>query len=245
MDRLVSWAGKEVLIKAVAQAIPTYAMSVFKLPTNLCHVIQSTINRFCWGYNTGKQKIHWVKGELLCKMKNMGGLGFREMEAFNDALLAKQFWRLAKSENTLVASLLKAWYFPNCSIFEAELGSHPSFTWRSILSAGTLVEKGSRWLVGDGDTLDIWHSRWLPRSVTFAPYTPKPLDGSISKVSDLIDYEQGGWKEGLIRELFLQGDAETILDIPLCSSWPRDKLIWHYTSNGRFTVQSAYQLQVS
>jgi len=119
----------------------------------------------------------------------MGGLGFCEMEAFDDALLAKQFWRLAKSENTLVASLLKARYFPNFNIFKAELGSHPSFTWRSILSARTLVVKGSRWLVGDGATLDIWHSRWLPRPITFAPYTPKPSGGSISKVSDLIDYE--------------------------------------------------------
>ena len=45
-DKLLSWAGREVLIKAVAQAIPTYAMSVFKLPSNLCTAIQSMINRF-------------------------------------------------------------------------------------------------------------------------------------------------------------------------------------------------------
>ena len=194
MDRLVSWAGREVLIKAVAQAIPTYAMSVFKLPTNLCHMIQSTINRFWWGYSTEKKKIHWVRSEVLCKAKTMGGLGFREMAAFNDALLAKQFWRLAKFENTLVASLLKARYFPHGNIFEAELGLYPSFTWRSILGARDLVVKGSRWLVGDGSTLNIWDSRWLPRPTSFAPYTPKPPEGSISKVSDLIDYERGAWK---------------------------------------------------
>jgi len=107
------------------------------------------------------------------------------------------------------------------------------------------VLRGSRWLVGDGASLDIWDSRWLPRPFTFAPYTPKPAGGSISKVSDLIDYEQGSWKEDLIRELFLPGDADTILDIPLCYSWPRDKLIWHFSSTGRFTVKSAYQLRLS
>ena len=50
MGRLASWAGREVLIKAVAQAIPTYSMSVFKLPVDLCHTIQASINRFWWGH---------------------------------------------------------------------------------------------------------------------------------------------------------------------------------------------------
>ena len=43
MNRLVSWVGKEVLIKVVAQAIPTYAMSIFKLPRDHCSSIQAMI----------------------------------------------------------------------------------------------------------------------------------------------------------------------------------------------------------
>ena len=47
MDQLVSWEGREVLIKAMAQVISTYAMSVFKFPMGLCQMIQTTINRLC------------------------------------------------------------------------------------------------------------------------------------------------------------------------------------------------------
>jgi hypothetical protein len=41
--------GKEVLIKSVLQAIPTYVMSVFKLPAGLCEEYMQLIRKFWWG----------------------------------------------------------------------------------------------------------------------------------------------------------------------------------------------------
>ncbi|KAM7502895.1 hypothetical protein LguiB_001799 [Lonicera macranthoides] len=44
--RLLSRAGKEVLIKAVIQSFPTYAMSVFKLPNSTCNEINAMVRKF-------------------------------------------------------------------------------------------------------------------------------------------------------------------------------------------------------
>ncbi|KAA3481753.1 reverse transcriptase [Gossypium australe] len=57
-SRLLSQGGKEVLIKSVLQAIPTYAMSCFLLPKSLCEKIESRFARFWWQKGAGKRGIH-------------------------------------------------------------------------------------------------------------------------------------------------------------------------------------------
>lgn len=75
-SKLLSKAGKEVLIKAVAQAIPTYMMSCFKIPKSLLQKINAMISRFWWGKMGGKRGMAWIKWTDLCIPNMQGGLGF-------------------------------------------------------------------------------------------------------------------------------------------------------------------------
>lgn len=53
----------------------------------------------------------------------MGGLGFRDIELFNLALLARQVWRILQSPDSLGARILNVMYFPKTYIMHASLGS--------------------------------------------------------------------------------------------------------------------------
>ncbi|KAA3481589.1 reverse transcriptase [Gossypium australe] len=60
-SRLLSQGGKEIFIKSVLQAIPTYAMSCFLFPKALCEMIESRIAHFWWQKGAGKRAIHWCQ----------------------------------------------------------------------------------------------------------------------------------------------------------------------------------------
>ena len=56
---MLSRAGKEVLIKAITQAIPTYIMGGFLLPVKLCEELNALCAKFWWGQVGNERKIHW------------------------------------------------------------------------------------------------------------------------------------------------------------------------------------------
>ena len=134
-EKLFSSAGKEVLIKAVAQAVPSYTMSCFKLPNTLCDELTGMVRQFWWGQVKDEKKLAWMSWEKMCLPKEKGGMGFRDLKLFNLALLAKQGWRLQTNTSSLFYCVYKAKYFPRCDFLEANLGRQPSFAWRSIWAA--------------------------------------------------------------------------------------------------------------
>ncbi|KAK9988307.1 hypothetical protein SO802_028546 [Lithocarpus litseifolius] len=167
-------------------------------------------------------------------------MGFRNLQAFNLALLAKQGWRILSNPNSLLAKVYKAKYFPYDDILNAKLGSNPSYAWRSIYNSLEVIRKGTRWRVGNGKRIHIWEDKWLPTPSTHKVIsTPRDFD-DFPMVSSLIDANSKWWKPDLVKALFLQSEASEILKIPLNLNLPEDSLIWLGNRRGSFLVKSAY-----
>lgn len=132
-DSQLNHAGKEVLIKSVIQTMPVYPFMCFKAPHSLCSRLNSAISKFWWRNNDTGNGIHWGAWNKLNVPKGDGGLGFKDFATFNDALLARQFWRINENPKALWARVLKGIYFADNNCWEACRGCSPSWIWCSLL----------------------------------------------------------------------------------------------------------------
>ena len=77
----------------------------------------------------------------MCDPKSEGGMGFKELSLFNEALLAKQTWQLLHNKNSLFYRVFKSQVFPNCSIMKAKEGHGGSYAWKSILKGQGVIRR--------------------------------------------------------------------------------------------------------
>jgi hypothetical protein len=87
-------------------------MSVFKFSAGLCDDLAQIIRNFWWGDEEDQRKVYWMGWDKMTRPKLQGGIGFRDLCLFNQALLAKQAWRLIEHPESLCARVLKARYYP-------------------------------------------------------------------------------------------------------------------------------------
>lgn len=243
-EKLLTKAGREILLKTVAQVIPNYAMSCFLFPRGLCSEMEKAIAQFYWSASGDDKKIHWASWEKLTRSKENGGMGFREIFYFNLAMVSKQYWRILHNSQSMVAQVLKAKYYPRGELSTANIGYQPSYLWRSLLKSRVLIERGTAWRIGNGERVNCWEDKWIKKATFEKPQYDHHRFTEIEKVADLIDHDTCSWKEATIRACFQGEDAEAILATPLSERRPHDRMIWNNTKSGKFTVKSAYYLVV-
>jgi ribonuclease HI len=240
-EKFMSHAAKDTLIKAVAQSLPAYVMGVFKMSTGFCENYEKIIRDFWWGDEENQRKVHWSAWDNLIKPKAKGGLGFRDISLFNQALLARMAWRLIQRPNSLCARVLKARYYPHGNILDTVFASDPSPAWKGVEHGLELLKKGIISRIGDGRNTQILRDQWIPRDAGLK-ITALKKNSRKRWVNQLISPTTNSWNTDLLRELFYEHDVQAITEIEIPSTGQGDRIAWHFERNGVFTVKSAYRL---
>ena len=215
-------------------------MQCFKIAKSITEGIERMCRSFFWGQRAEERKTAWVAWEKLFLPKKEGGLGIRNFEIFNQALLAKQAWRILTQPDSLMTRVLKNKYFPNSTFLKAKVSPNMSFTCRSILEARDVIAKGMCRVIGDGKDTKIWHDPWVPK-FGHCRVERQEDDGESGRpqmVSELL--VDDGWNVTMLNNLFSPWESRAIQSIPIQMFRMKDEWMWVHSKSGQFTVRSAY-----
>lgn len=230
---------KATMIQSVLSAIPNFASSSFLLPVNLCKQIQSVLTRFWWDPKDGDKKSCWKPWDSLTQPKSLGGLGFRDVQDFNQALLAKVAWRILRKPNSLLARILLSKYCHKTSFTKVQLVTTTSHGWRGIIAGRDLLLNHLGKVIGDGESTKLWSDSWIHPNSNLKPIGPVPLQAKDLMVSDILTRETKEWNKdrilNLVPELY-----DRILDIKPSTTGAQDAFIWPLEKTGDYSVKTGY-----
>ena len=106
--KLLSLAGRTVLIQASSSAIPAYVMQCAQLPVRILDGIDLVNLNFLWGSLEAAKKVHWVGWHKVVISKEEGSPGLQDSKGRNKALLDKLYWRFHTKKGCFVVPSVKA-----------------------------------------------------------------------------------------------------------------------------------------
>lgn len=170
-------------------------------------------------------------------MKSNGGLGFQDLEDFNQALLAKQAWKLLNEPDSLLARVYEGMYFSSKSFLECGKGYRPSYAWRSINHGRELLVRGLLKSIGDGVKTKVWLEKWVMEEYPRRPINKQSLIDLELNVPSLLSPD-GKWRVEVLHDLFPPDDVQQIVSMQV--GRVDDRFIWAYTKQRAYLVKSGY-----
>lgn len=228
MARLVDWkgklmsvAGRRVLVRCVLSVIPTFALTALHDPKKLFKEIDKVWHLFLW-----PKKRSLLGGS--CTPVDRGWLGVHDLERFSRALRLRWMWFTLKNHE-------RAWSGSELPCDTVD---------QALFAFATLVT------LGNGNTASFWHYCWMG-STTLANLFPKLYKGSRRKnrtiVSALLndtrtDDMRRHANEDLVDEFIVLWRAICTANINLSPS-VSDSISWKFYSSGEYIARSAYLMQ--
>ncbi|KAK3222042.1 hypothetical protein Dsin_009067 [Dipteronia sinensis] len=254
--KFLSKGGRLVFIKAVMSGIPTYYMSVFKMPVGVALAIENLQRNFFLGDRVEKRKTHSVDWATICKNKKIGGLGVGRMKDKNMSLLAKWVWHFGREETSIWKRVICAKYGRSTKDLSWDWNFHSSSSYftnaiQSLFVEGFSTEKilkdGLRMLVGNGDRIKFltdlyWDSKPLNQAFARIYALSQAKDGRMKEVGMWND-SKWVWNFSLRRPLFdweidVWKEFLSSLDSLNVRRLIPDVIAWSMNPNGIFLVGS-------
>ncbi|KAL6146659.1 hypothetical protein ACLB2K_057337 [Fragaria x ananassa] len=237
----LSMAGRVTLVNSVVVSMLSHSFMIYAWPKTVLQQVRNWMRNFIWTGSVSSRAYHPVAWKKCCAPLNEGGLGVRNIMVLNKAFLLKKFWDCL-TKSSLAAEFFSARFLGRsgkpCSYYKR------SSIWPRIRPLFLDIFYSSKWLVGNGKSIDFWHANWLHGSVVENLGIEQQLAKLLNaKVSDFI--KDGTWYCPSNLNTNLATLWSEILSIRLPYSDVEDKLVWLDSSDGLLSLSMAYEVKRS
>nr|XP_017228424.1 PREDICTED: uncharacterized protein LOC108203774 [Daucus carota subsp. sativus] len=261
----ISMAGRAVLLKAAIDSLPTYWMSLHKIPRTVIKDIDRIRRKFLWSYTKSNgevsNKMHSLAWENVCRPKEEGGLGLKLLEEKNASMLFKWWHRCFTERSKLWNKMLKNKYGTHVWVDPGlvDKNKNMSATFRNICRIGEgssnnrLNARMLVWRVYNGEKALFWEDSWTGSSPLKVTYSRLYALSSHkwTNIKRMVDLWKGGelngecaWQRRLRAwEEEVWAEIENILKNVKLSS-QEDQLIWSNTGKA-YKVGDGYKALIT
>lgn len=217
-------------------------MSNFLFPKKFLSKLTAIIRNFWWTgirEETSAKSLCLRAWKDICSPKNEGGLGIKNMQATNRAMILSAAWRIVEQPNSHISKVLQSKYFPDTSFWRANHNVPKSTFWTAILKVRPMLINNSFYQLTEGN-ISILYNGWSTIYVHLIIQDSHFVYPAI--VRDLWLPNQKLWNTNLICNLFYHDTAAEIIRTPIIQSGGEDLLCWKLIQTGQFNSKSAYKL---
>ncbi|GKB85769.1 RNA-directed DNA polymerase, eukaryota, reverse transcriptase zinc-binding domain protein, partial [Tanacetum coccineum] len=170
-NKFLSIAGRLQLVQSVIVSMHVHWASVFVLPTRVLLDIEQLMRGFLWcqgSMHKGKAKVAW---DVVCLLKDEGGLGVKHLDLFKKALMTSHVWKLLLRNDSLWVKWIHMYKIKDRRFWEILCRGNKTWGWRKLLHLRPLIRDFIWYKIGNGQNVSIWYDMWC---------SPSPLANIIS-----------------------------------------------------------------
>ncbi|XP_058764404.1 uncharacterized protein LOC131637850 [Vicia villosa] len=133
--RMLSYAGRVQLVKAVGFAIANYWMQCYPIPKSVLQNIQVACRTFIWTGGTAPSRKFPISWNTICKPMDKGGLNILNLEIWNTITMMKLLWGLNRKNDCLWVKWMHTYFLKGKELMSIEVTTNNSWISKGILSA--------------------------------------------------------------------------------------------------------------
>ncbi|GKB91388.1 RNA-directed DNA polymerase, eukaryota, reverse transcriptase zinc-binding domain protein [Tanacetum coccineum] len=232
-----------MLVASVLESIHVYWAYVILLPDGVIKNINRILKNFLWNQNEGikgRPKVAWKN---VCKFKQKGGLGLKDLRVWNRAIIVKHLWHIVTDKESLWVKWVNTEKLKGRSIWEIKEDNNDSWGWRNLLKQRNDVRRFIISKLGNGGKTSLWFDNWsklgpLNQFINYKAMYDGRLKANLT-VKEWMEEHKGNWPDGWISKFPRLVGLQSIM----LNEQANDEVKWKKSDGGvcEFTVNHAYR----